>query len=74
MNNNDKCGTCRFYFLGVDYKEPRGFCRRHAPLPVQLDTSADQEWENWKIYTRSVSAPPIVAYGDWCGEHELRKP
>lgn len=68
-----KCGTCRFYLSGAKHSEPRGYCRRRAPMPISIDLSKESHWENWSLYERHITVPPIVAYGDWCGEYEERK-
>jgi len=56
-----KCADCRFYDApeaGYEH-DPRGSCRRHAPLPRAIDE-------------KIVTAWPLVLPSDWCGEFARR--
>ena len=71
-----RCWNCRFFdefeaMNSTDYisedghvtatrRHWDGFCRRHAPAPIQVEIDEDADRETrW----------PVVFGSDWCGEH-----
>lgn len=54
-----KCGTCRFWRRGLDYKPGLGDCRWRPPLVIANSDANECEF-------------PWTDENEWCGEHQSR--
>lgn len=62
------CGTCPYW--DYDEQKNKGFCHRHAPIPMPQKMTKLGGWYEtnaWEV-SETISWRE-VASTDWCGEH-----